>query len=265
MIMDSSWKGLPLSDMLIIDAHAHMGPWYNFPIYGDSSARGMVKLMDRMGVDKCICSAHLSIGPDYREGNEIIYQAMKEFPARILGYCVVNPHYPEEMIPELEKRFLQGFSGIKLHPMMHQYKVSEKNYQPVWEFAKAHRVPLLSHTCLDDSFCKHGLFSDLAKNYPAVPILLGHSGAGLARGYEEAMEVARKYDNVYLEICYSTFSQRWLVQMVNKAGEDKIIFGTDFPFVDPRYTFGRVIFSHLSDRIKEKILGLNIKRILRKK
>lgn len=261
-LKEKAERGEKIDDILIIDAHAHMGKWFNFPIYGDPSAKGMVRLMDRLGVSKCLVSAHLSIGPDFHEGNEIILKAMQDFPGRFLGMCTINPNYPQEMLQELELRFRQGFIGIKIHPSTHNYPVGGKNYCPVWEFAQEKKAIVLSHTWYD-GICSPRLFAGIAEKYPALRILLGHSG-GVYQGYEEAIEVAAKYENVYLEICGSEFSGYWLEQMVSKTSPDKVIYGTDFPFHDPRITFGRVLFAPLSDEVKKKILGLNIERILKK-
>jgi len=260
-LKEKTEKGEKLNDILIIDAHSHMGKWFNFPIYGDPSARGMVRLMDRLGVSRCLSSAHLSIGPDFHTGNEMIRKAMMDFPGRFTGLCTVNPNYPDEVKQELELRFNQGFTGIKFHPGTHNYPVTGKNYRAAWEFAQERKLILLSHTWYDGGICSPRLFDDLAKAYPDVKILLGHSG-GTHQGFEEAAEIAAKHKNVYLDMCGTEFSGYWIEYMVNATDPDKVVFGTDFPFHDPRITLGRVLYARLSDDIKKKILGLNIDRLL---
>ncbi len=49
--------------------------------------------------------------------------------------------------------------------------------------------------------------------------------------------------------------------MVHEAGADRVLFGTDLPFLDPRPQLGRVAFAKISDDEKRLILGLNASRI----
>ena len=79
----------------VIDAHAHIGPWFNFRIphpYAD----GMLRTMDHAGVHVAWITADASIGPDFRLGNALVAEAVAAHPERFRGYVTVNPHYPEE-------------------------------------------------------------------------------------------------------------------------------------------------------------------------
>ena len=46
------------------------------------------------------------------------------------------------------------------------------------------------------------------------------------------------------------------------VGADRILFGTDLPFLDPRPQLGRVAFAKISDDEKRLVLGLNAARVL---
>jgi predicted TIM-barrel fold metal-dependent hydrolase len=254
-------KGEVLKDILIIDCHAHMDKVPVFSIYGDSSCDGMVRLMDRIGIDKFIVSHHLSVGPDYRPGNDIVYAAIKKYPERILGYIGVNPHYPDEILPELKQRLKQGFVGIKIHPGTHNYKATDNNYHIAYEFAQQNKLFLLSHTWGYDT-CNPKLFIEIAKKYPDVKFLLAHAGGGDRQGIEESIEAVKKCGNIYIDITCSLLSAYWLEEMVRQIGDERILFGTDCPFLDPRYDLGTVLLSGISDRSKGRILGLNMKKIL---
>jgi predicted TIM-barrel fold metal-dependent hydrolase len=52
-------------------------------------------------------------------------------------------------------------------------------------------------------------------------------------------------------------------QLVNEAGADRVLFGSDTPLMDPRGQLGKIITADISDKAKEQILGLNAQRLLR--
>ncbi len=49
--------------------------------------------------------------------------------------------------------------------------------------------------------------------------------------------------------------------MVARVGADRILWGTDNPFIDPRPGLGRMLCAEVSDEDKRKMLGLNAKRL----
>jgi len=251
--------GMPLCQETVIDAHCHMGRWYNFNVpNGDAS--GMVAMMDRLGFTACIAAHHASIGPDFRYGNDEVIRAMQDFPGRIYGYVGVNPNYPEtELIRELDRCMEAGMVGVKLHPDVHQCPVDDVKYAAVWEYANERHLPVLSHTSTGGRNPVQ-TFEKLAEKYPNVAIILGHSGFG-SEGAEKSIEAALKFPNIYLEIAGSVITYGILERMVNRVGAKRVLFGTDMPFLDPRPQLGRVAFAKVSDEDKRQILGLNAVRI----
>lgn len=253
------YEGIPISDELVIDAHCHMGRWFNFNLHRGDAA-GMVSRMDRLGIRACVAAHHSSIGPDFRYGNDEVLRAMEQFPGRIYGYATVNPNYPEsEVVAEMERCISAGMVGIKIHPDTHQCHVDHEKYRVVWEFANERRLPLLSHTGTAGR-CAVKTFEKLAETYPNVTIILGHAGFG-SEGADQSIEAGSKCSNIYVEITGSTIVYGTLERMVQALGADRVLFGTDLPFIDPRPQLGRVAFAKISEDEKRKILGLNASRI----
>ncbi len=252
-------QGIPLCDELVIDAHCHMGYYPNFNIPAPSAA-DMVRWMDRIGISACISAHHSSIAPDFRYGNDEVLQAMADYPRRIYGYATVNPNYPEsELIAELERCVAGGMIGVKLHPDLHQTGVDDDRYRAVWEWTNEHRLPLLSHTSTGGQNPVR-TFEKLAEMYPGVSILLGHSGFG-SEGAEHSIEACLRHPNIYCEITGSVVVYGTLERMVNRLGAERVLFGTDLPFLDARPQVGRVAFAKISDEDKRKVFGLNAARV----
>jgi predicted TIM-barrel fold metal-dependent hydrolase len=253
--------GEAVSDALVIDSHAHMGPWFNFHI-PSCDAEGMVRTMDRLGVDCCVASAHASIGPDFRLGNDVVARAIAAHPGRIYGYIGVNPNYSaEEMRDELERRRASGgFVGIKIHPDVHKTRADDERYAPAWEFAGEHSLPVLSHAGAGSAHNAPCHFDRPAEEHPNVAIILAHSVSS-RESMDAAVDLARKRENVYLDICGSPLLVGVLEEAVARIGSQRILFGTDLPFIDPRPGLGRLAFARISDDQKRDLLGGNAARI----
>ncbi len=85
-----TWARNPLPFDGIVDMHAHMGTYYQFPMAG-SDADSIIRQMDRVGVKTICCSHHVILFPEVVQGNNEILKAMKRYPGRILGYAATNP------------------------------------------------------------------------------------------------------------------------------------------------------------------------------
>lgn len=262
-LMQQMQMGAPLSDVVVIDCHAHLGPWYYMHI-PESDAATMARVMDRTGIRTTIFSSNLAIGPDYRMGNQMVFDACNSHPGKFLGYVTVNPHYFDDMLRELDFWF-QNYQAkgkmiaIKLHPAFHQYPVDGEYYRPAFEYARAHGLVVLSHAWgegPDELVCGPRLFDVIASRYPTVKIIIGHSGGNL-RGYYRSVEVAKKWDNIYLDTNHSFLSLGFVEFLVKNVGADRVLFSSDFPFLNAPAGLGKVVFSKLSTAEKEKILGLN--------
>ena len=74
---------------------------------------------------------------------------------------------------------------------------------------------------------------------------------------------AKIYHNIYLEICGSNLTRFEIEWMIAEVGADRVIFGTDMPWIDPRFTLGKVAYANLSDEQRRLVLGENMARLLR--
>ena len=257
-IWETVRNGELLQETLIVDCHAHLGPWYNFHIPGDPWEEGILAAMDTCGIDQVILSPMVAIGPDAVLGNEFAREAAGRFPGRVYAYCTVNPNYPEEeMLGELERCFENSaFRAIKIHPATHDYAADGPNYRLAWDFANQHHLPVLVHTWGGDPKCGPLLFENLGREYPNARILLGHCGASI-QGIRESLQVAERTENLILDLTKSFMHQGLLEEMVRAVGPDRVLFGTDIPFIDCRPQIGYVASGKISDAAKERIFGLN--------
>jgi predicted TIM-barrel fold metal-dependent hydrolase len=57
-------------------------------------------------------------------------------------------------------------------------------------------------------------------------------------------------------------SSIWVERIVGEVGADRVLWGTDFPFLDPVYLVGRLAYARLTDEAKRKVFGENAQRLL---
>jgi len=240
----------------MIDAHAHLGKWFNF-YYDSGDYSSMVKMMDKIKMDSAWISALMGIGPDYKLGNEMVLQAIRAFPDRFKGYVTLSPYYPDEMEEELDKRFSQGFIGIKLHPGTHMYPIDGAGYLYAYEFGNKHKCPILIHTWGEGNV---RALAKIAMSYPDAIFIMGHSGGDL-NSMILAADITDGADNIYLDLTGSAMYNGIVEYYVDKIGSEKVLFGTDFPFIDPRPAIGWIKSSRIKDEDKLNILHKNAERI----
>jgi uncharacterized protein len=249
----------PLDMVRVVDAHAHAGPYSKFFI-PDHDVAGMVGVMDRCGVDVALVSSHLALELDTNGGNAETAAMVDRAAGRFRGLLAVNPHVgPDRTLA----RWLddERFVGVKLHPDLHEYPVTGARYEPVWEAAAEQGFPVLVHSWAGSPYNDIAMFAAVAERHPGAGILLGHSGA--RRPYfEEVAATARRHPNLVLEICGSFMTSTWLRYLVDRVGAERVVFGSDFPFIDLRYSIGRALFANLADRDLALVLGASMSRLL---
>jgi len=253
-----------LRDEFIVDAHAHMDTWYNFHIPEQGTPASMVHAMDLVGIDVTIAAPHICIGPDYRQGNRDVCAAAQQYPGRIVPFVTINPNYPvEEIRAEIEHWETHGgIAGFKFHPACHLADACHANYYPVFEYCQERELPILSHNWTGAPVNGKDTLHGLAEAFPRVTFIVGHAASGWPV-IDLNCAIARLYPNVMLDTTGSGLTFDALPEMARRIGAERIIWGTDNPFIDPRPGLGRVLMARISDDEKRLILGLNAQRVFK--
>jgi predicted TIM-barrel fold metal-dependent hydrolase len=255
--------GTAVADIFIVDAHAHLGPYFNFMVGDDGSPAAMVRAMDRLGIDVSIVSPHIAITCDYREGNRHATAAAEQFPGRIVPFVVINPNYPiAEIEAEITHRHeTTGIKAFKFHASLHKTDTMNEGYAPAYEYANEHGLPILSHSWSGPGGPMK-VIETLSGRYERVQFVNAHSSSGW-QVIDDACALAERFDRVHLDLTGSRLVYGGLERMVERVGADRILWGTDSPFIDPRPALGRMLCAEVSDEAKRWMLGLNAKKLYR--
>lgn len=254
----------------IYDMHMHVC-WHTSGMAEDGRGDALIRDMERAGVSRGYCSHVLALSAPSRLSRDTLALA-RAYPDRIKGLPVPYPQYPEltkKVLKEYDKcaPFIAGF---KLHPMMHRHPLSGPGYEETLAFANERSALVLVHTWgnghietdwprtqMSLELCGPAPFRRVLERYPRIPFIAGHSFNGC---WKEAVQLVRDFPNIYLET--STVSDRGVVEyLCEEAGSERILFGSDYPFIGMRYTKAVILAADISEADKKNIFIANAKRI----
>jgi len=242
----------------VIDLHAHYGHFRGIYMPNHDPEQ-MIATMDRCGVEITVSSGHTAL-EDMVLGNAEMTEVTARYPGRWYAYLMYHPNDPDNGRRELELYDARPtYVGIKLHPTWHQTPITADAYRPALEFAAARKLLLLSHTWGSSPYDSPAHMAQVAERYPDITFLCGHSGHGQ---FQECMDVARRFPNVYLELTAAYAVRGVIEDMVNSVGAHKIVLGYDLPWFDPHYAIGCVVMAHISEQARRAILRENALRLL---
>ena len=176
--------------------------------------------------------------------------AILEFAERnadiALPFISVDPTRGAAAVAEARRLLATGaVRGLKLHPPMQQFFANDRVAYPLYELFAAAKLPVLFHT--GHSGIGTGMpggggirlkygnpmhIDDVAVDFPEMPIVLAHPSFPWQ---DEAISVCLHKSQVYIDL--SGWSPKYfpptLVQYANTLLKHKVLFGSDYPWIQP--------------------------------
>jgi len=269
LLKEYAEQGKPLDHVLVIDVHTHLGssPSIYMP-YSDDEAEQAIhftRMLDQVGVDYAVVSMLRGLFSNELEANLELARLM-EVNRKLLGYVTYIPSWQHKSLEIAEQCFTisDRFVGFKIHPDVSRYPIDGPDYAPMWEHADAKGMLVLVHTWSHCPYSDPGRLFSIAEKYKNVTVLIGHCG-GVEPGVSTAIELSNKYENMYLDLTgVFLCSKRPLDYFVEQANPDKLLFSSDAAFNSLTWDIGNILYARVSEEIKEKVLGLNASRLLKK-
>jgi uncharacterized protein len=245
---------------MVIDAHVHSGNAKG------CSLEALLRLADRAGFDKIFCTDWAALSYDMVEGNRRLAADMLRYPDRIIGYCTIpSHHFGQKAVDEVQRCYeVYGMRGLKV---WHQTagigsyslltSIDEPQMVPIFEKAAELGMLVLAHSTPAEC-------AGLSQKVPGVKLLMAHmGGCPTAMGdWHKAIQAAVEYPNILLDTASSQSDMGYLEAAVAAVGAERVIFGTDMPFIDPFFGLSKVTGAKLTDEQKELILAGNVMRLL---
>lgn len=234
-----------------IDAHSHVGYFGSWSDVGITPEE-LVEQMDEYNVEKSVISTY-----PIKESIE----AVDKFPDRLIGAAWVNPYDADALDQIKDAVKNHGFKAIKLHPLSHAYLANDECVFPIAELARELDIPLMIHTG-HPPFSLPWSVAQLADIYPDVTMVMIHMGHGNGMYVQSAIDMAKKYPNLYLETSGMPMHTK-IKEAYESVGSDRIMWGLDAPFHHPTVEMQRTIVSGLTDEQLEDVFYNNAKKLLR--
>ena len=254
----------------IIDAHAHTG-YPNYFFAPEITSEQLLERMDTLNIQYAInlCSMHLLVQDKKIDELKKARGEFENSDGRIFYLGFFNPRNSIKDLAVL-KEVLQwpGFKGIKIHPSFNGVSADDASYEPVWKLASEYNLPIVAHTWSASSYNPVQIlstpekFEKFIKKYQDVRFVLGHSG-GRGTGRFEAVRMVNEYKNVYMDFAGDIYCYGYFENMAGSVPENKVLFGSDYPWLDQRSHLTRVYLADISAALKRKIFRENALEVYR--
>ena len=204
------------------DFHSHLGKTRS----GDAnSAAQLVEDLKAFGICKVgICSLS---GNGMRAQNDLVYEAMCEFPEVIEGYADIDPKAPDA-IDEVHRTLGEcHMNGVKFMPWKHGYAAENcPSLGGVLDAIGEYGVHVQIHGGASP-LCTPFVWIEHAKKRPHMKFVFTHI-CGREFGHA-CIEAIKNLDNFWVETS-ANMEADILQEAVDVLGSKRILFGTDWPY-----------------------------------
>lgn len=240
--------------MMIIDCHCHYGQGEGFSGPWDTRAdiSKFLKWSEAAGINRTNLFAAFS--HDYSKANLKVSLLVNKYPHRFYGFTFLHATRDAGSINELVRKAVHeyNFCGIKIH--RHDGRISRE----ICEAARKFRLPVLY-----DPTGENATIELIAMEFPDVNFIIPHlsSFADEWSAQLNFIDLLTRHKNVYTDT--SGVRRFDLLEMaVRRAGSDKILFGTDGPWLHPEVELQKIKSLRLTQSDQSKILSKNFLKLI---
>lgn len=230
------------------------------------SAAQVVEAMDRAGIQTLMLSAWHRPG-HWITHNDVVAEMLAQFPDRFCGVAAVNLEKPVEAMRELERAVKElGFKALRVVPWLWQRPPNDKFYFPLYVKCIELDIPFctqVGHTgplLPSETGRPVPYLDEVALVFPELKIVAGHIGFPWT---DEMIGVAWKHENVFIDT--SAYLPRYyppqLLHYLKTYGQDKVLFGTNFPQLSLEKCVQQVQELGLPEVVQAKFLFQNARRV----
>jgi len=250
-------------------------------IQGWATEAVLLRDMDRAGIEKCVLLGWYWENQETCDlQNAWFNDLIKAHPDRLLAFATVQPRAKQAALDSLERALDAGFCGIgELFPQAQEFAYDDPYFLRVLQIAAERGAPVNLHvtdplvpTTAVTRATPLQNFVRLAKDFPAVKLILAHWGGGLPF-YELNPRLREILRNVSYDCAASSllYDKRVFRQAIDLVGADRVLYGSDYPLLlyprdqrEPEFKrfLNDVVTAGLTVEEQEKVLGKNLLRLV---
>ncbi len=254
---------------IIIDTHAHIFPskiatkavksignFYGIEMDGSGELDYLLEHGNKAGVTHYIVCSSATTSAQVHSINEFIVNSIKDKP-NVYGLGALHPDLTDsELDSAIAFIKANNLIGIKLHPDFQRFNIDDPVAYHIYERCEG-VLPILFHTGDERyDFSAPSRLAKVAKDFPKLKCVAAHFG-GYSRWNE--VDCYLGLDNVFFDTSSALFklTPSEAKGLIEKLGEDKFMFGVDFPMWEHSEEMERFNKLNLTSEQREKILFKN--------
>ncbi len=243
---------------------------------GGVTIENYLQRMDRAGIERSLLIAvragDLRVKGSFEIPYERVYEICRQHPDRFSGLAGVDPFRGMQGLRDLEMAVKDyGFVGAHLYPHWFELAPDHAKYYPYYAKCCELDIPIMMQVgqnlvyqrdrrlrsvgrpiCLDAVAC----------DFPELRLLGIHIGVPWT---DEMIAMCWKHENVYT--AGDAYAPRYwpqsFVHYANSYGREKVMFGTDWPVIDPERAVREVDQLGLKEDAKRLIMHDNAVRVFK--
>ena len=258
----------------IIDVHTHIFPEKiaskATASIGDFYALDMATVglrnlleaeMENAGIRHCFLLSTATVKSQVKPINDFLIETMKTSSDKFTAFGTIHIE-TDDPIEEVDRIRNNGITGIKFHNDFQHFAVDDPRIFPVYEKAQAERIPIMFHAGDKRyNYTNPDKFVKISKLFPDLIVIASHFGA-----YSEWDKIDDEYlnTNLYFDTSSALFALPFdkAKEIIKRHGEDKFLFGSDFPMWLASNELKNIEKLDLSEETLEKILFKNAEKLL---
>ena len=205
-----------------------------------------IKKMDQAGIERSLLIAvragDIRVPESFEVPYESVHKVCSKYPDRFSGLAGIDPFRGMQGLRDLENAVNEmGFVGAHLYPHWCELPPNHRKYYPYYAKCSELGIPIMmqvGHNLVYSrkrrlpSVGKPIYLDQVAIDFPELKLIGIHIGIPWT---EEMISMCWKHENVYTagDAYAPKYWPESYVHYANSYGQKKVLFGTDWPVIDP--------------------------------
>jgi hypothetical protein len=233
-----------------------------------------IKKMNQAGIERSLLIAvragDIRVPESFEIPYERVYDVCRQNPDRFSGLAGVDPFRGMEGLNDLETAVKEyGFVGAHLYPHWCELPPNHRKYYPYYAKCCELGIPIMMQVGHNLIYSKNRRLPSVGKpiyldqvaiDFPELKLIGIHIGIPWT---EEMISMCWKHENVYTagDAYAPKYWPEAFIHYANSYGKHKVMFGTDWPVIDPIRAVDEFNNLNFKDSSKELVLRENAVRV----
>jgi hypothetical protein len=243
---------------------------------GGVSIEDYIGRMDRAGIERSLLVAVRAGDINKKGGFELPYESVhatcQQYPDRFSGLAGIDPFRGMQGLRDLEQAVKEyGFVGAHLYPHWCELAPDHAKYYPYYAKCCELDIPIMMQVGQNLVYSRERrlpsvgrpiTLDQVAIDFPELRLIGIHIGVPWT---DEMISMCWKHENVYTagDAYAPKYWPEAFVHYANSFGREKVMFGTDWPVIDPERAVREISELGFRDEAKSLLMRENAVRVFK--